>query len=375
MIHTVEITYSPTRALYDRVISLPGMRWERQNKRFTTSCYEEYGLNKISCKVLQVNAYSRYSISMIVNLKHIVDGYSSMNIFTDRDMDFIDERFNGLMRNLFPEEDGQPVFPAFEKWKVTRIDYCVNVRTPYVKEYVKLLRKGSVPYFMKYPEDRYGRGSRKDGSLYLVGKSKIVPNRSITINFYDKQNQLLRKRKNGENWITDGMIEEAKDILRLEVQCHKVKTENLKKSMGISSKEILNYLSPGLCQSIIELNINRITPYAPYQRKSVAMEKIDASKHNISTKEDMKRIIEAVAVQHSSVSKVEKSFINNNVMKKSHFKLCIKGLEEMNVNPVTITDTETLPGKSLRDGLDSILDIFYNALWMTRDFTEDPITE
>lgn len=373
MIHTVEITYSPTKALYDRVRSLPGMRWERQNERFTTSRYYRYGLNKISCKMIEVDAYRRYTISMVINLKHIVDGSPSLKIFTEKDVESIDECFNDLMGSLFPEEDGQPVFPAFEYWKVTRIDYCVNVRTPYVKEYIKLLNKGFMPYFMQYAEDDYGRRRKRDGSLYLVSKAEYR-NRSITINFYDKQHQLLKKRASGETWITDEMIEEAKDLLRLEVQCHKAKTENLKRIIGVPSKEIPQYLRAGLCQRVIEENINRITPYAMYQRKSVALEEIEKSGHSKKTKEDMKRIIESVAVQHSSISKVKESLTNRG-MKKSHFKLCIKGLEEMNVNPVTITDTETLQGKSLRDGLDSILDIFYDALTEENGFQRDAITE
>jgi len=59
------------------------------------------------------------------------------------------------------------------------MDYTVDIRTPYVKEYVKLADKGDKGTWLK-------NKNNKDGSAYWESSS-------ITTNIYDKQDQLMKK--------------------------------------------------------------------------------------------------------------------------------------------------------------------------------------
>lgn len=364
MVHTAEITYRASKDLYKRFLNLQDTihldNNNHMNSRYKNNgliIHAEYKINNFGMRIFQF-----YNITIRINFKKLIkENYNKKDLYTDKDFEKVEYKFNELMQELNIE------MPPFECWKVNRIDYCINVKTPYVKEYINILHKSDMPNSLEVGYNESRNYSKNKGSLYLTkkknGKKKYTPN--ITINFYDKQDQLRNMQKKGQD-ITDEQIAAAKDILRLEVQCHKSKTEYLKVKHSMTAKNIHYFLDPQISYDVISLGLSKIVKPATYRRKSVALNKIANSKHTSKTKAILKQIINDIAKQHSAIYKVRKDYMEKG-MKRETFNNYLKYLVELNINPVTISDKVKLVNKSLNEGLDDLFSLceqaFYNEYY------------
>lgn len=111
----------------------------------------------------------------------------------------------------------QPMIDIRE-FTVTRIDYCINVETPYVSEYIAFLKRafqavdsgGKVDH-----AERFGL----EGSVYIKNAAEYKENirKNYTLNVYDKKDRLeFQERHNIHVEEADFVL--AENILRVEVQ-------------------------------------------------------------------------------------------------------------------------------------------------------------
>lgn len=115
------------------------------------------------------------------------------------------------------------------KLKITRIDYCFNVHTPFVEEYIEffnLCYKNNAGHkFSKltnYTEE-FGKPYKSSCYLKTNGDYENKTSRNYVINFYNKLDELIYKRnqqieKYGRTCINDEVLGNSANILRLEVQ-------------------------------------------------------------------------------------------------------------------------------------------------------------
>lgn len=368
MVHTAMLTYTPTRELYKNFIQLQDTihldNNSHMNSRYKDNgliIHAEYKVNNVGMRTFQF-----YNITIRINFKKLIEeDYNKKDLYTDKDFEKVEHKFNELMQELNID------MPLFEHWKVNRIDYCINVKTPYVKEYINILHKSDMPNSLEVGYNESRNYSKNKGSLYLTkkknGKKKYTPN--ITINFYDKQDQLKNMQKQGQD-ITDEQIASAKGILRLEVQCHKSKTEYLKVKHSMTAKNIHYFLEPQISYDVISLGLSKIVKPATYRRKSIALKKIDESKHTNKTKYMLKQIINDIAKQHNAIHKVRNSYMSQG-MKRETFNNYLRYLCDLNVNPVTISDKVKLQGKRLDEGLDDLFTLFVDAF--EREYYDEKI--
>jgi len=104
-------------------------------------------------------------------------------------------------------------------FEVKRIDYCFNIHTTYVSEYLELLNNAF---------ERLGHRGRVNhtrlhglrGSAYIktLGDYKENTLRNYVLNYYDKADQLLKQHNKKVRVTTEDMAW-SQEILRLEVQC------------------------------------------------------------------------------------------------------------------------------------------------------------
>ena len=272
----------------------------------------------------------------------------------------VEQRFNDLALSLCP------LMPTLDKWYATRIDFSVNIHTPYVTTYLKLLKKGNRTNTMQDWLDSDRNRSQKAGSLYLVSTAKHFKNRSVTVNTYDKLKQILDTK----GMEADVELQElAKDILRFEIQCHSVKTDNLKKKHGMESKSLLEYLKPEIAYGVLDSYLSILAGSADYRRRSVALEMIQASKYRQKTKDKLVWIIKQVGKQHNAVYKVRDSYVTarvaeglTNKQAREEFNSLLRRLNKLNINPVTISDNEKIDGVKKKDGLSSIYTLFLETI-------------
>lgn len=134
---------------------------------------------------------------------------------------------------------------------VMRIDYCINVKTPYVREYLDFMsaafRAVSKGKRLNYTEEK-----GLSGSVYIKTKSDYTNNtrRNYVMNFYDKADWLENKLDDGWHFSVND-VEDAQDVLRLEAQCGGGMLRNLIREHGIN-RTIGDMLSFRLAYEAIE---------------------------------------------------------------------------------------------------------------------------
>lgn len=133
-------------------------------------------------------------------------------------------------------------------FKVARIDYCFNVKTPYVTQYLEFLRKAF---------QHKSKGSRTDftydrnlsGSVYIKPTSEYNNNqkKSYCLNFYDKKDWIYHQKEKNI-YVSPNDEELATDVFRLEVQCYSNKVK------GICKKYHMDNTFGNLCDISVAYN-------------------------------------------------------------------------------------------------------------------------
>lgn len=106
------------------------------------------------------------------------------------------------------------------RWfKVSRIDYCFNVKTPHVQAYLDFMGK-ALKQLANNKRVNFTLEKNLSGSVYVRTQSDYAQNelRNYTLNFYDKTDRLLKQQADGTR-ISAADFEHAHNVLRLEVQC------------------------------------------------------------------------------------------------------------------------------------------------------------
>lgn len=150
-----------------------------------------------------------------------------------------DDIYGGL-REQFVDELNERINRLFTRplvdireFRVARIDYCVNVETPYVGEYIT---------FLKRAFQRVNNGKRVDhtarfdleGSVYIKNAAEYEENirKNYTLNVYDKQDRLEFQEEHGVH--VEGLdFLLAENILRIEVQASYQFIQSLCKHFGV----------------------------------------------------------------------------------------------------------------------------------------------
>lgn len=360
MVHTATLTYILQKEdfhLYQKFINQKDSFFNKDDTKWYNRRLRDNGIVIMNYK--KVNpGITLYIFLVRINFKRLIEQKDRIAIMTASDTPIIKNKFDELMQGFI---EGMPMF---EEWKVNRIDYCVNVHTEYVEEYIKLLQKGSLPYRTKMIRNENRNKGFKTGSYYVVSEARNKIKKttgSITINFYDKYNELLNQQKK-DTAITKDIVEQGKNILRLEVQCHKPKTEYLKVKHNMTAKNIHLFLNPNIGNAVIERAIKQVCGTADYQRISVAESMIDKSSYTIPKKEQLKKLLKDIAVKHKvAVTQVRNEYISTGTMTQATFRNYMKCLSELNINPVTLSDNKHLQNKTYKEGLTSIFKLFKNA--------------
>lgn len=359
MIHTATITHRASPEHYKEFFSLDETKYYRRQKIWINEHLKMHGLIIFCRQTTQPNnEFNMYIFFIRINFKRLIEKENHILVYNENDYAAVESAFDKLIESVIPG------FYPFREWKVNRIDYCVNIKTPYVKEYIDLLRKGDKPYFLEIPYGKNRNYSQPKGSLYMVGKGSNV-------NFYDKQDQIENEMLSNAS-ITEQALNHAQDILRLEVQCKKSKTEYIKFKYDMTAKNIPYFLEPELSLDVLEKMLQRVARSGDYLRKRIALERIKQSRYAGKTKEQLCNIINDIARQHQSIWKVREQYLNQGIMTKEQFNRYLCKLDKLNINPVTISDKKAIDGKKLKEGLPNLYEELHNA-FDNQDYNIDDI--
>lgn len=261
-------------------------------------------------------SYINYVIDARVNPAKLIYREKSIDIYKPSDYSLFQQCFNEEIRffNL-------PFLPPLDGWKAHRIDFTYNIRTSHVKEYIRLFHKSDLRGFT-IKRDQHGHRSMKPGSLY-------INNSAVTLNFYDKFDEM--QKAEGGTRHTPEEIQEAKDILRIEVQAGRDKLSGIKRKQEFTSKQISEFMQqPEAAEDLVLMYAEKVLGGSTYRKKPAAITLINHSKKHQKTKEQLIAALEAVSKPYKRVDEVRQEQPELEIDK------CKKILREMDINLVTL---------------------------------------
>lgn len=353
MIHTFTTRINVCRDFYSQFLSHPQTKLYKERSQAHQTAknglLSEIGItlygHKYSITYDRITAagsteqisYMQYVIDARVNPSKVIYRESSIDIYKPSDYDIFQDRFNQEIKSF-----NLPFLPDLSGWKAHRVDFTYNIRTHHVKEYIRLMHKADLRGFT-IKKDQHGHRSMKPGSLY-------INNSAVTLNFYDKMDEMQKAQ--GGTRHTPEEIQEAKDILRIEVQASRDKLSGIKRKQEFTTKQITEFMQqPEAAEDLVLMYAEKVLGSATYRKKPAAVTLINKSKKHQSTKDQLIAAIEAVSKPYRRVDEVRGDHPELNIDK------CKKILRSMDINIVTLdknTKVRELPSipDLLRDAIE-----------------------
>lgn len=314
MLHTAEITARIPYATFCKLIKTGKFEKHEQN-HFTTEYFKNEGINQIRIRYIDKPDYKEYRIMARINIPRLALKEKFTDILTKESVQVAVDKFNLLMYELHPD------IPEMKLWHVRRIDYAIDISTEYVLNYIILFQRGRIPNNFKIKLDDNNHRNHKPGSLYLA-------NDSVHINFYDKQNELLRKGVNDKC-----IINRAEKILRLEVQCMYSKTTSIKEKFVLPTKSIVDFLNENISSKMIIEYYEKTVGGGDFYTLEEARKIIEKSKFSRKKKDKLIDMLNGIASSKGVQNYLDKLDIKE---KKAAAKYIEELALKLNLNSITI---------------------------------------
>ena len=332
MIHTYTARIKVCKDFYEQFLSHPSTKLYKErgsvHQTAKNGLLQEIGItlygHKYSITYDRVTAagateqisYVNYVIDARVNRSKVIYREKSIDIYKPSDYSIFQDRFNQEIKSF-----NLPFLPDLEGWKAHRVDFTYNLQTPHVKEYIRLFHKSDLRGFT-IKRDQHGHRSMKAGSLY-------INNSAVTLNFYDKMDEM--QKAEGGSRHTPEEIQEAKDILRIEVQAGRDKLSNIKRKQEFTTKQISEFMtSPGAAEDLVISYAEKVLGSATYHKKPAAITLINHSKKQKKTKEQLIAVLDEISKPYRRVDEVRGDHPELEIDK------CKKILRDMDINLITL---------------------------------------
>lgn len=261
-------------------------------------------------------SYMMYVIDARVNPAKLMYREKSIDIYKPSDYEIFNDRFNEEIKSF-----NLPFLPDLSGWKAHRVDFTYNIRTSHVKEYIRIFHKSDLRGFT-IKKDQHGHRAMKAGSLY-------INNSSVTLNFYDKQDEMTKAE--GGSRHTQEEISQAKDILRIEVQASRDKLSGIKRKQEFTTKQISEFMtSPEAAEDLVISYAEKVLGSATYRKKPAAITLINHSKKHQSTKDQLIAALDEISKPYKRVDEVRGDHPELNIDKAK------KILRDLDINLVTL---------------------------------------
>lgn len=318
MIHTLTITHqilSPKT--FDEIYKGLEIITGEKPRKIANGVYKVESLKEFGFTYIKLSSQKR-DVKYRYNFMQITVRINPLKLIERNKLEVLKQEDIEEVKKIFAEEVQRihNSLPRLEYWIINRIDYAININTPYVEEYIKLFQRADKPRnFKELYCSKSKTRKQLDGSFYLISQS-------VNINFYNKEHERLSQNFNKD---------EAKDLLRLEVQCKKPKTNTLKVKYEFDSRHLEHYLSKEISYQQLEYYYNKTIGVGDYYKLSDAIKKVRNSNYTSKTKEKLINVLRAVNKCRSIWKAREESQYNS-----SYFNRYLKQIRALGINPVTI---------------------------------------
>lgn len=260
------------------------------------------------------------------------------------DMNLAGAQFNAISRGI------SPLLRTFNDYHITRLDYCVNFAldelTPgcSAEQMINLIKRSNVPSRFKewgtYDEVSH-RFKTKPSSFYLT-------NGSANLNCYSKYMKLVEQqeqnKERGYEPIPQHVLDDSRHIIRFEVQfkyhkMYRLSRTSEKPEEDTPTNQYRTLLDPAMCENVIKSYYARSIGYGHWYSLTEAISRVQATSYNAQKKE---RLCDALR-RINKCRSVEQAKATLNDRELAAFKLTLKELSDIGVNPVTIPREWGLP--------------------------------
>lgn len=261
MVHTVEIGHSMSRDKLEDFARSQSVFDDEQLEQFLAG-----QINELSAAEYQLPGFNQFSLyrrgseqycflSIVVNLQVLLINRPTVSLFScsQEALETLTVLFRDGLR-VITDTTFQPLL----EWSVVHVDYAIDIHTPNVGVYVALAKRA------KLPRDYIERIDR-EGSFYPECDS-------VTLNFYDKLDQMQKKRSWGRQY--EALCREATNIYRLEVQCRKSKRFEIMKRYNLPDVSLRGFLDERISQEIIQYYYQTTIGYGDYYSLSAVYQRI-----------------------------------------------------------------------------------------------------
>ncbi|MNB82486.1 hypothetical protein D3C81_987970 [compost metagenome] len=214
------------------------------------------------------------------------------------------------------------IFDDISRYKVDRIDYCINVRTPHMEKTMNLIRRADIPKTLEISLEDNPHTKRKEP----YKNAFRIENQSVVVHFYNKRYQLAQVF--GDD-LPEGQA--AEEIIRLEVQCKKRKVNNLKQYYQVGDKTLLEFSRKELSEKVLLSYYVKTVGYEDYYTLQEARRLISQSDYSRKAQERMIEVLELINLKRS-IWRAREEYEDE----KKRFNEAIKRIKNMGINPVTI---------------------------------------
>lgn len=334
MIHTMQIQKQIyKKSDFDKFYNVFKLHKEVETKKYVeykTYEYSNIGINEVILRKINVEDTYKYPLmylELIINPSKILNKDNPIEILKEQDIDSFILEFNNLLKSF------HNILVPCITWSIKRIDFTRNIDLTEIAEeykvddivnkYIELFQRADISSRCKVKYNSLThRKSQDKGSFTFY-------NKSVKFIAYDKSKERSDKGKLEE-------LEDAKNILRLEIQCKQMKVNGLKYSNKWDSKFLYHFLSKELSYKTLMKYYSTSVGLGDFYNLDNARKIINNTKviNHKDTKLELIRILELINKKRS-VPRAREEYKNS-----TRFNRYLKKLELIDtnicINPITI---------------------------------------
>lgn len=380
MVHTFELSKMISKDMFEKIRQQ--LSWDFYKKGFfLTMKYADYGFSAVrlyrfkdkkykelqQIKNIQNEEYMyMYMITITINIGLMFgkNGYYASDILSFTP-DFVKAIYSKIYGFLPCMEQGEEyrisnyrLWQDINAFKLRRIDFSFDLKN-YSDQYMTLINRGYSVRGKTYKRTYFDNDTvlleeQADDEPDVSDIEKCLSDidnqyksdvdyvyykgKSLNINVYNKAEQLRREQQPVEN------IDDY-DYLRVEVQVKKNKLNAIVSKFGLKGRELQYLATPQVEEYVLSSYVKALTGTGLYVTQQQAFQIIDGSNYTTSKKQRLKATVKAITDKHGIAKVLEqiKSGKITDLGKLSTVRTYLKEIQEMGINPVTISARMNVP--------------------------------
>lgn len=328
LIHTFETSFTVSSNVFFDIqnqLKMKNYKWDGRNEdRMVFYGLSKYGILIIFRRIRKPK-FTSYRIMYVISAYRVFEPYRYVGLFDSRGYAELEERVDSLLYNLCPK------LPPLRKCTPSRIDFCINAyleNQHQVKEYINLAKKCNIPKSMEesflYDDKKHKMRSKKDMT--------IRSSEYIEISIYNKYAQMKDSAKNANSFPD---MNDAKNIVRIEIRCMRNKLEHIAKKFGLQENSLLSYMrhADEIGKYLYKFYLKKMFCQGQFYTLAEAKKRIAMSGFSDETIAEMTEFAEYVN-RERNLNEIVNVYTDNEGKKATKRILWL--FDEIDTNPLTI---------------------------------------